>query len=162
MTSVKNRAATTLFKRSRWISLLFILGGCIAAVLLIAIPSKRPPIIDHTNARIVDVGKRIYSAECASCHGANLEGQPNWRARLPNGKLPAPPHDVSGHTWHHPDSVLFKITKAGPDAYPQGHATDMPAFASKLSDEEIASVLAYIKSTWPPDIRRRQSSLRDQ
>lgn len=153
---MQNRAAITLFKRSPWISLLFVLGGLIAAVLLIAIPSKRPPIVDHTNAKMVDIGRRIYSTECASCHGVNLEGQPNWQARLANGKLPAPPHDVSGHTWHHSDRFLFDMTKRGPAAYPDGYSTDMPAFGDRLSDEQIAAVLSFIKSTWPADILKRQ------
>ena len=55
-------------------------------------------------------GAQLYAQHCASCHGSQLEGQPNWRERLPNGRLPAPPHDDSGHTWHHPDHVLFAIT----------------------------------------------------
>jgi cytochrome c len=55
---------------------------------------------DPLNARQVASGRSIYDRHCASCHGGNLEGQPEWRSRLPNGRLPAPPHDDSGHTWH--------------------------------------------------------------
>ena len=60
--------------------------------------------------------------------------------------MPAPPHDDSGHTWHHPDEVLFGITKHGvvPPYAPPGYESDMPAFAGKLSDDEIRAVLAYI------------------
>jgi hypothetical protein len=57
------------------------------------------------------LGDKLYVQHCASCHGANLEGQPDWRKRLPNGRFPAPPHDATGHTWHHPDEVLFAVTK---------------------------------------------------
>jgi mono/diheme cytochrome c family protein len=67
--------------------------------------------------------------------------------------MPAPPHDATGHTWHHPDSALFGITKEGlsPGKYaPRGYQSDMPAFGGVLTDEEIWAVLAYIKSTWPP------------
>ena len=98
----------------------------------------------------VSAGGKLYAQHCASCHGAKLEGQPNWRQRLPNGRLPAPPHDESGHTWHHPDSVLFEITKRGlvPPYAPKGYESDMPAFGEKLTDEEIWAVLAYIKSHW--------------
>lgn len=95
-------------------------------------------------------GAQLYAQHCASCHGAKLEGQPNWRQRLPNGRMPAPPHDESGHTWHHPDRVLFGITKYGlvpPYASP-GYQSDMPAFGGKLSDAEIRGVLAYIESHW--------------
>ena len=108
------------------------------------------PRADPRNADRVAVGEKLYAQHCASCHGPKLEGQPNWRARLPNGKLPAPPHDESGHTWHHPDQALFEITKHGvvwPHA-PKGYQSDMPAFVGKLSDEEIWAVLAYIKSHW--------------
>jgi len=95
-------------------------------------------------------GAATYALHCAACHGAKLEGQPDWRRRLPNGRMPAPPHDESGHTWHHPDDVLFGITKRGlvPPYAPPGYESDMPAFAGKLSDHEIRSVLAWIATHW--------------
>jgi len=112
------------------------------------------------NPRIVALGERIYGQDCASCHGAQLEGQPDWQRRLPNGRLPAPPHDASGHTWHHPDEVLFPITKNGPAAMAgEGYESDMPAYAGILSDAEIIAVLSYIKSTWPPDIRAQSDAI---
>ena len=102
-------------------------------------------------------GQRVYEAHCGSCHGARLEGQPRWRERLPNGRLPAPPHDPTGHTWHHSDEALFRITKEGVAAIAGGnYQSDMPAFKGVLSDAEIWAVLAYIKSTWPESIRARQ------
>ena len=118
------------------------------------------PRIDPTNAGQVAMGQSVYGARCASCHGAKLEGQPNWNKRLANGRLPAPPHDQTGHTWHHTDAALFGITKHGLGPYaPAGYQSDMPAFDSTLSDEQIASVIAYIKSTWPAGIRARQQGL---
>jgi len=110
-------------------------------------------------------GKLIYGRHCASCHGANLEGQANWRERLPNGRMPAPPHDDSGHTWHHPDDVLFGIVKYGlvPGKYaPAGYQSDMPAFGSALTDDEIRAVLAYIESRWSPKISEFRAQLREQ
>jgi mono/diheme cytochrome c family protein len=118
---------------------------------------------DPNDAAQVAQGRAVYAAQCASCHGANLEGQPDWRMRLPNGRLPAPPHDASGHTWHHPDKVLFEITRDGIAAHaPKGYESDMPAFGPKLSDIEIWAVLAYIKSRWPAEIRERQARLSQQ
>ncbi|MFQ5566594.1 MAG: c-type cytochrome [Paracoccaceae bacterium] len=108
------------------------------------------------DARQVALGETVYREHCASCHGAQLEGQPNWRIRKADGRLPAPPHDETGHTWHHPDEQLFRITKSGIAAFAPDYESDMPAFQGVLSDEEIWSVLAFIKSTWPPEIRRRQ------
>ncbi len=104
-------------------------------------------------------GKDIYAANCASCHGANLEGQPDWQRRLENGRMPAPPHDESGHTWHHADSDLFTITKLGLSAVVPGYESDMPAFDNILSDTEITAVLDYIKSTWPDRQRSFQAEV---
>ncbi len=108
----------------------------------------------------VATGKTVYKAHCAACHGADLEGQPNWRKPLPEGGLPAPPHDETGHTWHHDDALLFDYTKKGGLAMvPSGFKSNMPGFADALSDEEIWAVLAFIKSEWPKAIRERQATL---
>jgi mono/diheme cytochrome c family protein len=91
-----------------------------------------------------------------------LAGQANWKERLPSGRLPAPPHDATGHTWHHSDQQLFEITKNGASGLLPGYQSDMPAFKGTLSDDEIRAVLAYIKSTWPADIRTRQERINKQ
>jgi len=84
-----------------------------------------------------------------------LEGQPDWRKPLANGRMPAPPHDDSGHTWHHPDEVLFGITKHGlvPPYAPPGYQSDMPAFGGVLTDNEIRAVLAFIAAHWSSEVR---------
>lgn len=120
------------------------------------------PFIDPADQSLVLQGKKIYATNCASCHGANLEGQSNWRQRLPNGRLPAPPHDVTGHTWHHTDSLLIDIVKNGlipGRTAPPGYQSDMPAYGSVLSDEEIRAVLAYIKSSWPLQALQAQKDM---
>ena len=112
---------------------------------------------DHTNPELVAQGNEIYQQYCASCHGRELEGQPNWRTRGPSGALPAPPHDESGHTWHHPDQLLFEMTKFGVKPFaPESRVSDMPAFEGVLSDEQIWAVLAFIKSQWPEKVREYQ------
>lgn len=115
-------------------------------------------------AEQVAQGQKVYAEYCASCHGANLEGQPNWRRRLENGRMPAPPHDESGHTWHHSDQDLFAITKLGVEGVVKGYESDMPAFGDILSDGQIAAVLAFIKSSWPERQRVMQAriSARDE
>lgn len=112
------------------------------------------------DAQTVAQGKTIYGEHCAQCHGANLEGQPNWRERLPSGRMPAPPHDRTGHTWHHPDAQLFDLTKRGPAAIVGGgYESDMPGYADVLSDGEIIAVLSYIKSTWSASIQARHDEI---
>jgi mono/diheme cytochrome c family protein len=105
---------------------------------------------DPRDTAKVALGAKVYAENCAACHGAKLEGQPNWREKLPSGRMPAPPHDESGHTWHHTDEVLFGITKYGltPKYAPPGYQSDMPAFGGKLSDNEIWAALSFIASYW--------------
>jgi mono/diheme cytochrome c family protein len=109
----------------------------------------------------LSLGEKLYVQHCAACHGARLEGQPDWQTKLPNGRFRAPPHDDSGHTWHHPDEVLFAITKHGlvPPYAPAGYQSDMPSFAGKLSDAEIRAVLAYIRSRWSADVLKARREM---
>lgn len=112
--------------------------------------------IATTDEQLVAYGRTLYVSHCAACHGSTLEGQENWRERHPDGRLPAPPHDESGHTWHHPDAVLFDITRNGMvpgHTAPKGYESNMPAYAGILSDQDIVAVIAYIKSTWSAEIR---------
>jgi mono/diheme cytochrome c family protein len=105
-------------------------------------------------------GAAIYAEACAAYHGANLEGEPNWRSPRPDGRLPAPPHDASGHTWHHPDRVLLDITKRGTAAVVgRGYESNMPGFGDQYSDEELRSVLAWIRSQWPERERQFQAEI---
>ena len=115
------------------------------------------------DAVVVARGGTIYAAQCASCHGANLEGQAEWRQRLANGRLPAPPHDASGHSWHHADKALFAMTKYGIAALVgDGYESDMPAYDGILDDDDIVAVLSFIKASWSDEIRRRQDDINRQ
>lgn len=117
-------------------------------------------LADPGDAQLVALGEQVYGQYCASCHGRNLQGQANWQTPLPSGVLPAPPHDESGHTWHHPDELLFDYTKRGGQALiGNSGKSGMPGFGAVLSDREIWAVLAYIKSTWPREIRQRQAEI---
>lgn len=123
-------------------------------------PSDRNSKLDIGDAEKVARGKGLYARECASCHGKNLQGQPNWQTKLPDGTLPAPPHDGTGHTWQHSDDNLFEITKYGRlRRHEDNSASTMPAFEGKLSDDDIWAVLTFIKSRWPKDIRVRHGAV---
>lgn len=134
----------------------------LAGAIVLALREEVRSPADPGDRQQVARGKAVYERHCAGCHGANLEGQPNWERKLATGRMPAPPHDASGHTWHHPDPMLFGMTKHGlvPGKYaPPKYESDMPAFGGTLSDEEIWAVIAYIKSRWPEEIRRAQAEI---
>ena len=98
-------------------------------------------------------GAALYADHCAACHGADLRGQPDWQVRDADGLLPAPPHDETGHTWHHADPLLVQIVTLGTEAIVGGgYRSSMIGFGDILSPDEVLDVLAYIKSTWPAEI----------
>jgi mono/diheme cytochrome c family protein len=144
------------------------LGAIIGAAVMYGIvtyfaPSGRDEqnvALRPDDLQLVALGKKVYDANCASCHGAKLQGEENWRERGPDGLLPAPPHDATGHTWHHPDAVLFAVTKYGPAAMAGGdYKSAMPAYDGVLSDEEIIASLSYIKSRWPREVVERHNQI---
>ena len=115
---------------------------------------------DPSDKEQVALGQTVYADQCASCHGANLEGQPGWRNRKADGTLPAPPHDRTGHTWHHPDRFLFDYTRLGGAGMGiPGFKSAMPGFKGNLKDREIWAVLAFIKSRWPGPVLARQRQI---
>lgn len=123
--------------------------------------SRPEGLLRTDKPEVLALGRTVYQQHCAACHGAKLEGQPNWRVRDAAGLLPAPPHDASGHTWHHPDAVLFDITKHGvaKAANLKDYRSAMPAFEGSLTDAQIVAVLSWIKAQWPEEIRKQQEAV---
>ena len=133
--------------------------GLAAAILILWRGSAATEAAVQDQA-VIALGQRLYVDNCASCHGADLEGQPDWQTPLENGRYPAPPHDETGHTWHHADALLEQIIRDGTAAVVgDGYESDMPGFGDIMSDAEITAVLAYIKSTWPERERAIQSRI---
>ena len=118
-----------------------------------------PGFLEATGPEAIDLGERVYAENCAACHGANLEGEPgfDWQRKKPDGTFPAPPHDETGRTWHHADTLLFTYTTNGGQVFlGDTGVSGMPAFADVLTVHEIEAVLIFIKSSWPESIRERQ------
>ncbi|MDA0815859.1 MAG: cytochrome c [Chloroflexi bacterium] len=108
-----------------------------------------------------ELGQRLYQTHCATCHGPEGEGEPGWQSPREDGTYQAPPHDSSGHTWHHSDEALLDIIRRGGQAVygREGFRSRMPAWGDALSDEEISAVLEYIKTFWGAEEREFQASL---
>ena len=130
--------------------------------LLVMLASQAFSHHELSNRNLVN-GYHNYQEHCASCHGVNLEGQAKWRIPDENGTLPAPPHDESGHTWHHETQMLFDYTKLGGQvtletAGIMNYTSGMPAYDDLLTDEEIWEILSYIRSTWPLHIQEAHAT----
>ena len=143
-----------IMKRCRVSIAAMILFGIITASVEAPHAQKETPIVlDYLQPVTVQLGSVLYAEHCASCHGPNLEGQADWHKRDQDGYLPAPPHDETGHTWHHSDQDLFEMTKYGVGTFAgDGYKTRMPIYQDTLADSEILAVLSFIKSRWPTQV----------
>ncbi|MEY4084013.1 MAG: hypothetical protein RL483_1382 [Pseudomonadota bacterium] len=150
-------------KPSRLLLLTLTLGLVSPSVLASLWTSSPKDLLKPTDAKIISKGQQVYDMSCAACHGSKLQGQFNWQSRDARGYLPAPPHDPSGHTWHHPSEQLFNMVKFGIQHYAgANYKSHMPKFERALSDEQIIAVLSYIKSTWPKDIQAKHDQINQQ
>lgn len=148
---------------ARWAAAAALLALAIAACNGESSPSARPesPAVQEAapTATPSHPGQQNYVTHCAACHGVNGEGQPNWIIPGPDGLLPAPPHDNTGHTWHHGDGYLFQVTKRGGLAFAMpGRPSAMPGFDTQMTDREIVDVLEYIKRFWGRGEREFQAT----
>ena len=140
-----------------WYWLLIIFGVVLGGAFLNwqTLPTGNPvtingitvPPVPALNAELVLQGETLYAQYCANCHGANLEGVSEWKTVQPDGKLLPPPHDSSGHTWHHPDDLLLSIIAEGGEP----SNSNMPAYGGILTDEETTAIVTFIKNSWVPE-----------
>ncbi len=117
------------------------IGGAFVILAIVLIATRResrPPLpVD------IQLGRAVFLQNCAVCHGASGEG-----------RAPAPPMKAEGHAHHHPDWELYMVIAEG-----RTGLGEMPAWKGKLSDREIRSVIAYIKTLWEDDQRRFQDRI---
>jgi mono/diheme cytochrome c family protein len=140
--------------RQGWLRMpTIVLGALALGVLLAACGSGTAPG-GVSSAQIAE-GQALYETYCASCHGVEGEGQPNWKTPNQQGVLPAPPHDNSGHTWHHADEQLLELIAGGSGLANSG----MPAFGDSLNRSQIEAILAYIKTFWGKRERAYQAEV---
>lgn len=111
-----------------------------------------------SDADPVAYGGELYQQHCASCHRPDLSGDPDWKMPNDDGSYPPPPHDSSGHTWHHPDRVLIEIIRNGSD-FPQSR---MLTFGDKLTENDIEAILDFFKEHWGPEERAYQEQVTEQ
>jgi mono/diheme cytochrome c family protein len=99
------------------------------------------PLSSAESSLLVTFGKSIYDRECAVCHGA--EG------------LGAPPHypPLAGNQSIQMSSAVNAIRMVLNGGFPPGTMGNprpygMPPFAQRLTDDEVAAVVSYIRTAW--------------
>jgi mono/diheme cytochrome c family protein len=82
---------------------------------------------------------KLYVEHCAGCHQSKGRGIPGIFPPLAgNGVVRAPD----------PANILMVVLRGIP---PQGSYVPMPAFASQLSDQQVADIANYIRTSWGND-----------
>ena len=103
-----------------------------------AAPSTLP---GTESSLLISLGKTVYDARCASCHGAMGEGKPpHWPPLANNQSIEM-------------ESAVNPIRMVLNGGYPPGTKGNprpygMPPFAGLLSDNEVAAVVSYIRTAW--------------
>ena len=133
----------------------FALTACLPQIqLLQSSPTPTPLALSR--------GEQLYNANCLQCHGGREGGQ----------MMDYPPkHNANGHTWHHPDCELKQVILNGSDEMTEmmrqmmnvpTTVPRMPAWKDKLSDEDIAAILAFVKTMWTEEERQYQERITRQ
>lgn len=145
--------------------LLIALSACSATVEMpaatTAIPQEGVPTVDPSDERL-STAQFNYQRNCAHCHGYGGEGQhPDTVERTINlGYHLVPPHDATGHTWQHPDQILFETIKYGVQS-PTNFFV-MTAFEEQLTEDEIFAIIDYMRLWWTDDQIAWQAKLTEQ
>ena len=84
-------------------------------------------------------GKAIYMKDCVKCHGESGAGDGPSAKSLKD----KPANWTAGGLKDYDDAKILEITKKGGKAV--GKSVGMPA-STKLSDAEVQSVVAYVKT----------------
>lgn len=145
-----------------WLMILFLgLGAAFFINSIFMKQAAQPVVINQTavpplptlNPEKMKLGESLYAQYCAACHGVDLQGSPTWKELLSDGSLPPPPHDSTGHTWHHADELLIRIILNGGDV---SRNSKMPAFKKTLTEDDAVAILEFIKSKWGREEREFQ------
>ena len=98
-------------------------------------------------------GMELYTSNCASCHMGNLAGNPDWKSGVDDdGQRLPPPLNGTGHTWHHSPEQLFQVIRYGFKKFDPNYKGKMLG-NDDLSEDDVWSILEYIKSVWPKEIK---------
>lgn len=117
------------------------------AIYLKSLGEGSPPAAETTSipgpesSLLVHFGQSVYEARCASCHASDGRGKPPEY----------PP--LAGNPSIQMESAVNPIRMVLNGGFPPGTSGNprpygMPPFAQRLSDDEVAAVVTYIRAAW--------------
>ena len=100
----------------------------------------------------IERGAGLYREHCLQCHGPEGQGHPDWQTPSDGSFTAAPPLNGAGNTWRRKMQGIVAIIKNGRthDGVPA-----MPAYKSRLSDEQIKDVITWFQVLWSPEVYER-------
>ncbi|MEM7800066.1 MAG: cytochrome c, partial [Chloroflexota bacterium] len=115
----------------------------------------------NDETRQLVIGERVYASQCGACHGVDFAGQPEWKIPNRDGTLKAPPLNEDGLLVSYSDAIIEEKIRYGAALLNDDmqRLSNMPAYDTILTDEEIDAVIAYIKAQWPPEAQEVQSQI---
>lgn len=134
------------------------------AIYLKSLPAKdsddAPPerTTESMRADLLKRGEQVYADACVACHRPDGQGVPRAYPALARN-----PGVIMGSTINAIRVVLNGGLPPGTAGNPRPFG--MPPFAQKLSDDDVASVLTYVRNSWgnqapavpPADVQRYRS-----
>jgi mono/diheme cytochrome c family protein len=106
-----------------------------------AAPTRAPPQPDERGEQVLAQGRKLYGHYCVDCHGADGKGAPPAYPPLAGNR--ALTMDESANAIRIVLNGGFAPATAG-NPRPYG----MPPYGHVLDDEQVASVVTYLRASW--------------
>mgnify|MGYP003333047463 CR=1 FL=1 len=123
-----------------------------ASQLPSSMPTPAVPEPGDFSVQNLSRGAALYVEHCLQCHGPEGQGHPDWRTPSDGTFVAAPPINGTGNDWKRSQQDLIGIIRAG--AKRNGMPV-MPAYAGRLSEEDMVHILTWLQALWPPEVYQR-------
>ncbi len=99
-----------------------------------------------TSPASVDVGKRLYTTQCSTCHGPLGKGDGSMASAL----NPPKPSDLTDASWKHgaTDGEIFTVIRDG------AKGTSMRGYAARMKPDDTWNVVNYLRTLAPTTAKK--------
>ena len=94
----------------------------------------------------IAAGKKLYDAQCVTCHGATGKGDGKMAAQIPDPK----PSDLTDADWKHgsSDGEIFTVIKDG------AKGTGMRGYGARMKPDDMWNVVNYVRTLAQPTAKK--------